>query len=282
MASGAATMTHREPESEPSGVVVAARLITDFLENTILGFEKFAYKHLFKDEGDSKFQSTEALVHFSKVIHEQYFNRLHKGLILKDDAYVTKAFGKFHYALSQSSLPHSSICLLNIMIERSLAWHQQVSRQKCNLSNLVYYAKSVFKQLRNTRDRTLGFFERALNHKCTEAPLPETYDRSRPMFKFGEQKDKEKEAKKEAKNNKGNEKEKESEKEETKNDSKNLSSFSSLVVACANVKCKTIPSKKLGCPCKMVAYCSKKCQKQDWKSHRPYHEKIMKSKVKAV
>lgn len=160
-------------------LVLACTRIAEFFANTIDGFERVCYRS--RDSFGFYFQSLEMLTATSKIAHIDYYNDIHKALILKDDEYITSQFDSFKVLRPA----HSPICLLNIMIFESIRLHLKIERKKCSMQSLGDYMGCVGKQLQSLQSETTQNLIQRLSHNCNGMPLETKYDPSHPMFTSG-------------------------------------------------------------------------------------------------
>ena len=175
-----------------------------------------------------KWESKEAIQIYSKVATAIYFNQVFASLILRDDKYLISQFDRW---TAEAKPPHSPICLLNILASICCDLHEKVDRAKCDKKSLESFSSSVAEQVKKI---TIGLTEilyDILNHECKGAPLPDKYDPKTPMFVLDM---------------------------EVKKHSNTETRHCHVCGKVAKQRCS-------GCT---TRYCSKECQRKDWKSHK--------------
>lgn len=100
-----------------------------------------------------------------------YFNNCYISLIIKNFDEMNKI------------MPHSVICLLNIISDFKLKIHQNIDRKKLDLSNYNNYMKSLNDKLKLLLNDQFNNIINSISHKCIYKDISK-YDPNKPIFKI--------------------------------------------------------------------------------------------------
>jgi hypothetical protein len=136
-----------------------AEYIFDFVLNSVVGFERAFYQNRnilninLQDESNNNI--------LPAIAHKEYYNKLYKSLILKNDKYVTTKFKQM-----KDVLDHSYICLLNLCFHISMSVHKSINRKILNVSSLDNYGMSIYYQINEYKEKIIDIIVQLINHKC--------------------------------------------------------------------------------------------------------------------
>lgn len=156
-----------------------AQLMTDFICNTVHGYESGLYKGIsshqdnFAKFGDHAF--TIYLINFN--VH--YFNTAYSSLIKNDDPGLTEKFDEM-----QEVLNHSYICLLNILFRLTTEILTSYTRTKLNTSSYKSYMDNIESILEERRVALMIELPKCLSHECTGLDI-KTCNPDEPLFYMG-------------------------------------------------------------------------------------------------
>jgi hypothetical protein len=151
-------------------------LIKKFIINTICREESdfFEIQNEHNLQLDSNIKTDPVVQHISV----NYFNKLYKSLILKDDDYIISVFNDMI-----KIMPHSIICLLNILCRLKINTHIALKRQLLNINNYGNYSASVKVQSEMILDKKKYEIMENLSHQCNIKDIKD-YDPLKPMFEL--------------------------------------------------------------------------------------------------
>lgn len=229
-----------------NNVVGAARLILEFLKNTIGGHErgmfraKYQTPHIPGTEFLNLRELTYATQKFIRGATVSYFNKIYDSLVKKNDPYVNQFFGRI-----SALIDHSPVCLTILIFRLCVDLHLSLDRtlllDREKLQYLEDYSASVMIQLGLILDTTIEkALQNCLNHDCHGEKVATPLPAGQKMFYF------------------------ESE------DSPDVSVRASNSETSTEKRCCICnkPSTNRCSKCKSRNYCSVECQKADWPSHK--------------
>lgn len=221
----------------------AARHTLTFIRNTVLGHERGLFKA--NKTGVLNYLNlrklTPQMEMAIKIATVSYFNMVYEKLISKDDPYVISIFNRYAELIN-----HSPNCLIGMLFRFCLQVNLALDRSRFvvdGIDGVESYEMSVREQLDNILEEgSVMETARLFNHPCSGdrevKPLP-------PGQKFFQVSEK-------------------------KPDHDSGAIDISFIRKC--FICGKANSKKCG-RCGLKYYCSKECQKLDWKHHKPYCNK---------
>lgn len=153
-----------------------ADLMSDFICETIGGFESGLYKSLAsRGENIDKIktqQMTFLLVNFNM----NYYNRAYSSLIRKNDPYINDKFGEMNKVMN-----HSYICLLNILFKLTTEIIAEYDRTLFNVTSYENYMRSVKIVLDTCKEFLMTELPNMISHSCSGIDI-NTCNPDEPLF----------------------------------------------------------------------------------------------------
>jgi len=135
-----------------------AKIMLEFIRNTIMGHESGFYKML---SGAPNMLLSDSMHTMIDLAAANYLNAAYKALIRNDDEYFMKYFNSM-----SSVMNHSQICLLNVTFVFLTSIHKAMSRKQFDVSSYGKYMESVSSDV----DRVIGEMKNKLtesiSHEC--------------------------------------------------------------------------------------------------------------------
>ena len=145
-----------------------------FIRQSVLGAQRGLYRTMSVDI------LSRPLTVYTTAPYAQnnYYNRIYRSLIKKDDEYINKEFSEM-----KSYMDHSTLCLLNILASTSFMLNAGLDATKMNYESLETYSDSVDDQINEWNERILMCLYTTLTHNCTGEDVKPT-DELEDIFFF--------------------------------------------------------------------------------------------------
>jgi len=142
---------------------ILAFKMVEFARNSILGHESGLYKVKDTINSENINLNNDTILPLVIFANENYFNQVYDSLVTGDDPYVNEKFEEM-----RSILPHSPVCLINIITNMSFNSHMKFNRKSLNIETYDKFMDSIREQLNSTlNEETVNSLANLLNHKCT-------------------------------------------------------------------------------------------------------------------
>lgn len=153
-----------------------ANLMSDFICETIGGFESGLYKSLTSHKEDINKIKSQNMTFLLVNFNINYYNRAYSSLIRKNDPYIVEKFGEMNKIMN-----HSYICLLNIMFKLTTEIITGYDRTLFNTTSYEDYMKSVKIVLDTCKEFLLTELPNMISHNCTGIDI-QTCNPDEPLF----------------------------------------------------------------------------------------------------
>jgi hypothetical protein len=153
-----------------------ANLMTNFICDTIRGYESGLYKSFVMNNKNMNDILTHKMTFILVNFNVKYFNNAYSSLIRNDDPYIMEKFGEMHDVIN-----HSYICLLNILFKLTTDIITSYDRSIFNVFSYDEYMKSVDIVLETFKKVLLDELTKMISHNCNGIDIT-TCNPNEPLF----------------------------------------------------------------------------------------------------
>jgi hypothetical protein len=153
-----------------------ANLMTNFICDTIRGYESGLYKSFVMNNKNMNDILTHKMTFILVNFNVKYFNNAYSSLIRNDDPYIMEKFGEMHDVIN-----HSYICLLNILFKLTTDIITSYDRSIFNVFSYDEYMKSVDIVLETCKKVLLDELPKMISHNCNGIDIT-TCNPNEPLF----------------------------------------------------------------------------------------------------
>lgn len=107
----------------------------------------------------------------------EHFNNCYSSLVKGDSTYEVT-----FYNLLKHLVPHSHLCLLNVIFHLKVIIHSSLDRKKFDISSEDKYIESIKKQLNSKNEELKDFLNESLNHECDQEDDITKHDPNKRYF----------------------------------------------------------------------------------------------------
>jgi hypothetical protein len=150
-----------------------AKIMIEFIRNTIMGHESGFYKML---NGAPNMLMSDSMHTMIDLAAANYLNAAYRALIKDDDEYFMKYFNDMSAVMN-----HSQICLLNVTFVFLTSVHKMMNRKRFDIGSYGKYMESVSSDVDRVIGEMKGKLVNSISHECNGEDI-KTCDPNQDLF----------------------------------------------------------------------------------------------------